>query len=136
MRRGVTILLAVLWGLALPGCPDWSRPDPALRRPGPGDGGGGGVADEAPARAPAPRLPATSPSDVGAPAGLDELRAGVARLRETLGEADALRRLERLESLGFDLLERGRADEQAEAEALLQELSDLRLEVVDRPGGG
>lgn len=142
MRRGVTVLLVALCGAALTGCPDWSRPDPALRRRAADDGASPSTSPTSPT---SPATP-TSPTAGGAQApargqgttaaGLEDLRAGVARLRESLGEPDALRRLERLETLGFDLLERGRADEQAEVEALLQELSDLRLEVVDLPGGG
>jgi len=42
---------------------------------------------------------------------------------------------ERLHTLGSDLLYVGSETEQAEVEALLQELSDLRAELVDRARG-
>lgn len=145
MQPGVTVLFAAVC-LALSGCPDWSRPDPALSSRAQGapapvepqarstrDGGGdGGGRDGAQVR---PGGVAAGPTDAG-PLTLDGLREGVRHLRATTGAADALARLELLESAGFDLLERGTADEQAAAEALLLELSDLRVEVVDLHASG
>lgn len=136
MWRGVTFLLAAFSGAALVGCPDWSRPDPRLhveRAPATeappaaaigvaGDTGG----------AEAERQPAST----AAPTGVDTLRAGVLELKGATGAPDALERLDRLQSLGFDLLERGTPDEQREAEALLEELSDLRVDIVERRAGG
>lgn len=120
MRRPVTVLVALAWATVPSGCPDWSRPDPALKR----------VVEPAPVRPAAPETTtamtvAPQPVDIGA------LRDGVRRLRESPAQPGALAELERLESMGFDLLEGGPAEEQAEAEALLQELSDLRAELVD-----
>lgn len=123
MRRPVTFSLALAWATVLSGCPDWSRPDPALRR----------AVEPAPVAPAGPEMTTTvapQPVDIGA------LRDGVRRLRDDPAQSGALEELERLESLGFDLLEGGSTTEQAEAEALLQELSDLRAELVDRRAPG
>lgn len=116
------VLVALAWAAVLSGCPEWSRPDPALKR----------VVEPAPVRPQPPEVTTTvapQAADVGA------LRDGVRALRENPAQQGALEQLERLESLGFDLLERGSATEQTEAEALLQELSDLRVELVERARG-
>jgi hypothetical protein len=109
-------LLALALALALTGCPEWSRPDPRARR---------AAAPEPPTTVTETKVEATP-----APVGLAGLRDGVRRLREAPATSDRLADLERLETLGFDLLERGTEAEQREAEALLQELGDLRVQVV------
>lgn len=133
MRRGVTYLLATCVGASLVGCPDWSRPDPRLRAGGTDAGRTQGA--EAPRAERAAPEPPVASSSTPTPVGLDGLRDGVLALKGSTGAPDALERLERLESLGFDLLERGTPDEQREAEALLEQLSDLRVEVVERRAG-
>lgn len=131
MRSGFR-LTSLLVGVALVGCPDWSRPDPRLRtasgaRPAPAD---------RPVAAPAePTARDRGPPAAVEATGLGALRDGVAALRSSLDGADALERLERLEGLGWNLLERGTPDEQREAEALLEQLTELRVELVSRRGG-
>lgn len=137
MRRRVTFVSAALVGVALVGCPDWSRPDPRLSRersgaPAPAAASTG----REPVAAPAPVPGDPAPDQPLAASGLEALREGVGALK--VDAPDALERLERLESLGFDVLERGTPEAQREAEALLERLSDLRAELVEgrRAGGG
>lgn len=134
MRR-VTYFAVASAAAALVGCPDWSRPDPRLQaaRPAPrasGDPVAGAPAAQAAEPRPAERQPSSGTSSAG---GVAALREGLRALEP--GAPDALERLERLESLGFDLLDRGAPDEQRDIEALLEELSDLRAELVERRRG-
>lgn len=137
MRR-FTFLAVVSVAGALVGCPDWSRPDPRLQAGRPTAPRAAESDPGSEARLDAPPSAATpSPTAEGSSAAPAR---DVAALREGLrvfdpGAPDALERLERLEGLGFDLLEGGPPDEQHEVEALLVQLSDLRAELVERRRG-
>lgn len=125
-HRGVrTPLLALAVVVTCTGCPDWSRPDPRLKRA------------EVPVEPAAPAAPAApAPATV---AGLaDEVAALKERAAKLGPDADAaawkavIETLERLETRGQDALERGTPAQQAEAEAALLELTVLRDDLVRR----
>lgn len=132
MWRGLNVLACVLAGAALVGCPDWSRPDPRLRTAG---RAGATTTPTTPTPVATPERPASDPVAAAELRGVDALREGVSGLKASLGAPDALTRLERLEALGWNLLERGTPDEQREAEGLLEQLTELRAELVGRRGG-
>ncbi len=151
---------------ALTGCPSWSR-----KAPRPADASSSGPAAATPA--PAPGAPAVRPTQVGAPGGaaapsrgapaneagadrrdLPSIEAGVAALQVLVaaalgpGErADALRRLEQLETAAFELLEGAGGSGEPEAEpdagreeraveAALEALATLRDDLVRGGDGG
>lgn len=127
-------LLALLAAGLLTGCPDWSRPDPRLKR----------VDVPAPSTTAPPPAPDPAP-EVGLQGEVQAFKARAAALGPASEAADwraAIQTLERLETRGQDALERGTAAEQVEAEAALLELTELRDDLVRRqprpevrPGG-
>jgi hypothetical protein len=138
MRR-LAACLALALAPTLVGCPDWSRPDPALRaaRPSPAvQPDSGRALPAAPAGAPATEAPA--PTAAALQGELERLRAEV----QGLGAGSpasawqaATDRLNDLEGRAYAAQDRGSAADQEAVVALLEALALLRDDLVSKTPG-
>lgn len=128
----VAAWVALALAPTLVGCPDWSRPDPALRA--------ARATPTAPVAAPATEAPAPAPAPTATAllAELERLRAEVQGLGAASPPAAwraATERLEALEARVYAAQDRGTPAEQEAVVALLEELALLRDDLVTRTPG-